>query len=85
MHDMTSSGARGALTRYEVVPVNEGNIRENIPGVSRFWTNESQGKVACSLCYDVWRTNGQRVRIRLVVLSNFHVQSIFIRVTVYFL
>ena len=34
---------------------------------------------------DVWRANGLRIRIRLVVLSNFHVQSIFIRVTDYFL
>ena len=44
MHDMTSSGARGALTRYEVIPVKGGNIRENIPGVSRFRTDESEGK-----------------------------------------
>ena len=34
---------------------------------------------------DAWRTNGLRIRIRLVVLSNFHVQSIFIRVTDYLL
>ena len=34
---------------------------------------------------DVWRTNGLRIRIRLVVLSNFHVQSIFIRVTDYYI
>ena len=33
---------------------------------------------------DPWLVNGLRIRIRLVVLSNFHVQSIFIRVTVYF-
>ena len=44
MHDMTSSGARGALTRYEVVPVKGGNIRENIPGVSRFRTDELDGE-----------------------------------------
>ena len=44
MHDMTSIGARGALTRYEVVPVKGGNIRENIPGVSRFRADESEGK-----------------------------------------
>ena len=44
MHDMTSIGARGALTRYEVVPVKGGNIRENIPGVSRFRTDEPEGK-----------------------------------------
>ena len=42
MHDMTSIGARGALTRYEVVPVKGGNIRENIPGVSRFRTDEPE-------------------------------------------
>ena len=40
MHDMTSIGARGALTRYEVVLAKGGNIRENIPRVSRFWTDE---------------------------------------------
>ena len=44
MHDMTSSGARGALTRYEVVPVKVGNIREKIPSVSRFRTGEPEGK-----------------------------------------
>ena len=39
------------------------------------------------VCYatDVWRTNGLRIRIRLVVLSNFHVQSFSIRATVYFI
>ena len=44
MHDMTSSGARCALTRYEVIPVKGGNIRENIPGVSRFRADESEGE-----------------------------------------
>ena len=44
MHDMTSSGDRGALTRYEVVPVKGGNIRENIPGVSCFRTDELEGE-----------------------------------------
>ena len=44
MHDMTSSGARGALTRYEVVPVKGGNIWESIPGVLRFRTDESEGQ-----------------------------------------
>ena len=34
---------------------------------------------------DMWLTKGLRIRIRLVVLSNFHVQNIFIRVTVYFI
>ena len=44
MHDKTSSGARGALTRYEVVPVKGANIRENIPCVSRFQTDEPKGE-----------------------------------------
>ena len=44
MHDMTSIGARGALTRYEVVLVKGENIRENIPGVLRFRTDKSEGK-----------------------------------------
>ena len=44
MHDMTSSGARGALTRYEVVPVKGENIRENIPGVSCFLAEEPEGE-----------------------------------------
>ena len=44
MHDMTSSGARCALTWYEVVPVKGGNIRESIPGVSRFRTDEPEGE-----------------------------------------
>ena len=44
MHDMTSIGARGALTRYEVIPVKGGNIRESIPGVSRFRTDEPEGE-----------------------------------------
>ena len=44
MHDMTSIGARGALTRYEVVPVKGENIRESISGVSRFRTDEPEGE-----------------------------------------
>ena len=44
MHDKTSNGARGALTRYEVVPVKGGNIREKIPGVSCFRTEEPEGE-----------------------------------------
>ena len=44
MHDMTKRDARCALTRYEVVPVNEGNIREIIPGVSCFQTDELEGE-----------------------------------------
>ena len=44
MHGKISSGARGALTRYEVVPVKVGNIREKIPNVSRFRINELEGE-----------------------------------------
>ena len=44
MHDMTSIGDRGALTRYEVLPVKGKNIRESIPGVSRFQTDEPEGE-----------------------------------------
>ena len=43
------------------------------------------GKLHVRYARDVWRTNGLRIRIRLVVLSNFHVQSIFICVTDYFI
>ena len=39
-----SRDARCALTRYEVVPVKGENIREIIPGVSRFRTDESEGE-----------------------------------------
>ena len=46
MHDMTRMGARGALKRYEVIPVKGGNIRESIPDVSRFRAEEPEGKVA---------------------------------------
>ena len=44
MHDKTSNDARGALTRYEVIPVKGENIRESIPGVSRFQTDEPEGE-----------------------------------------
>ena len=42
--DAAIRGARGDLTRYEVVPVQGENIRENIPGVSRFRTDEPEGE-----------------------------------------
>ena len=44
MHDMTSTGARGALTRYEVVPVKGGDIQESIPVVSHFRAEEPEGE-----------------------------------------
>ena len=42
--DMTMSGVRCALTRYEVVLVKGGIIRESIPGVSCFRTDEPKGE-----------------------------------------
>ena len=44
MHDMSRSDARRALTWYEVVLVKGGIIRESIPGVSRFRTDEPEGE-----------------------------------------
>ena len=44
MRDVTMSGARCALTWYEVVPVKGGNIRESIPRVSRFRAQEPEGE-----------------------------------------
>ena len=44
MHDKAMRDARRALTRYEVIPVKGGNIRESIPGVSHFRTEEPKGK-----------------------------------------
>ena len=44
MRDVTKSGARCALTWYEVVPVKGGNIQENIHGVYRFRTDKSDGE-----------------------------------------
>ena len=44
MHDKTSNDARRALTWYEVVPVKGGNIRESIPGVPCFLTDELEGE-----------------------------------------
>ena len=44
MHDMTKRDARCTLTRYEVVPVKGGNIRESIPDVSRLRTDGPEGE-----------------------------------------
>ena len=57
MHDMTKRDARCALTRYEVVPVKEENIRESIPGVSRFRTDEPKGE---SCMFDMLGMRGGR-------------------------
>ena len=49
------------------------------------FSDKRAGGEKLRVCYarDVWRTNGLRIQIRLVVLSNFHVQTI--RATVYFI
>ena len=44
MHDKAMRDARRALTRYEVIPMKGGNIRESIPGVSRFQAEEPEGE-----------------------------------------
>ena len=44
MHDMTSNGVRGALTRYGMILVKGGNIRESIPGFPRFRAEEPEGE-----------------------------------------
>ena len=55
MRDVTMSGARCALTWYEVIPSKGGNIRESIPGVSRFRTNEPEGEMLhVRYARDVW-------------------------------
>ena len=85
MHDMTSSGARGALMRFEVVRV-KGGTSGKISMVFRvFEQMNRRGKLRVRYARDVWRTNGLRIRIRLFGLSNFHIQSFSIRATVYFI
>ena len=77
MHAMTSSGARGALTRYEVIPV-KGETSGKISAVfCVFGQMNRRGKLRVRYARDAWRTNRPRIRIRLIVLSNFHVESIF--------
>ena len=44
MHDMTCNGAKCALTQYRVILTKGGNIRESIPGVSRFRADETEGE-----------------------------------------
>ena len=50
MHDKTSSGARGALTRYEVVSVKGESSGKISPVFRVFGQMNRRGKVACSLC-----------------------------------
>ena len=86
MHDMTSSGARGALMQYDVVPVKGGKHLGKYPWCFAFLDRGAGGgKLRVRYVRDAWRTNGLRIRIRLVVLRYFHVQSFSIRATVYFI
>ena len=68
MHDMTSSGARGALTRYEVIPVKGGNIRENILGVPCLRTDEPEGE---GCVFDVLGVCGRRTGCASGLVSSF--------------
>ena len=78
MHDMTKREARCALTRYEVVPVN-GETSGKISRCFAFSDRRTGGgKLRVRYARDASRTNGLRIRIHLVVLSNFHVETIFI-------
>ena len=62
-----------------------GNIRESILGVLRFRTDGPEGEwLQVRYARDVWQTNGTRVRILLVVLSNFHVQSFSSELRIFF-
>ena len=45
MHGKAKRDAKRAPTRHEVIPVKGRNIRGSIPGVLRFWTNESKGEI----------------------------------------
>ena len=84
MHDMTKRDARCALTRYEVVPV-KGEHPGNYPRCFAFLgRGAGGGKLRVRYARDVWRTNGLRIRIRWIFLSNFHVENIFIGVMDYF-
>ena len=65
---MAIRGARGDLTRYEVILVKGGNIRENIPGVSRFRTDDSEGE---SRVYAVLGTCDGRTDCVFEIVSSF--------------
>ena len=49
MHDMTSSGASGALTQYEVVPVKGETSGKISPVFRAFGQRSRRGKVASSI------------------------------------
>ena len=54
MHNMTSIGARGALTRYEVIPVKGETSGKVIPVFRVFGQMNRRGKVAWLL----WQERG---------------------------
>ena len=68
MHDMTSNDARRDLTWYEVMPVKGGNIRESIPGVSRFRAEEPEGE-SCE--FDRLGVCGERTDCVSEIVSSF--------------
>ena len=68
MHDMTMSGVRCALTWYEVITVKGGNIRESIPGVSRFRAEEPEGE-SCE--FDILGVCGGRTKGVFKIISFF--------------
>ena len=57
----------GALTRDEVIPATGGNIRESIPGVSRFRTDEPEGE---SCVFAMSRMCGGRMGYVFVFVSS---------------
>ena len=74
MHDMTTRDARGALTWYEVIPAKGGKSPGKYPRCFAFsGRGAGGGKLRVGYVKDAWRMNGLLIRIRLVVLSNFHV------------
>ena len=70
-HFISGSSVRKRETSEKVFPV-FGIFKQRTEG----------GRLQVCYAKDVWQMNGLRIRIRLVVLSNFHVQNIFIRATV---
>ena len=84
--DMTIRSAKRALTRYYTLQTKGGNIRGWIPDVRWIPDKGKEGESfqvqhARGMC----QMNGLQIRIRWIFLSNFHVENIFIGVTVYFI
>ena len=68
MHNRTTSRARRVLARYEVVLVKGGIIRESIPGVSCFRTDEPEGE---SCVFDMLEVCGGRTGCVSEFVSSF--------------